>query len=77
MKNFSGRIIFSRVLLEGFFESFKGTFFSRDNFHHFLRNQFLFSTEKNKQKKKLGRVNSYSKIGDQYHIESEQLYKKL
>ena len=69
MKNFSGRIIFSRVLLEGFFESFKGTFFSRDNFHNFLRAQFLFSTER--KKTKLGRVNSYSKIRGQYKIESE------
>ena len=63
MKNFTGRIFFPRVLLEGFFESFKGTFFSRDNFHHFLRTQFLFSTEKNKQKKNLEELIVTAKLG--------------
>ena len=68
MKNFTGRIFFPRVLLEGFFESFKGTFFSRDNFHNFYELNFFFLRRK---KKKLGRVNSYSRIRGQYKIESE------
>ena len=74
MKNFSGRIIFSRVLLEGFFESFKGTFFFTGQFPPFFTCSISFFYREKQTKKKLGRVNSYSKIGDQYYIESEQLY---
>ena len=53
MKNFTGRIFFPRVLLEGFFESFKGTFFSRDNFHNFYELNFFFLRRKKKNLEEL------------------------